>query len=102
MAPHGRATDRRQIETVQLSRPGSVSTRVAPDLPQLFNFVHLNLRVHQIRPVGVLPNDKSTLSPDVGGGTLSPGKSTTVTFIIGLHSAGPFQFRVAVRGELGS
>jgi hypothetical protein len=41
----------------------------------------------------------ATLSPDVGDGVLSPGESTTVSFIIGLASREAFQFHVSLRGE---
>jgi hypothetical protein len=42
----------------------------------------------------------ATLTPDLGGdGILSPGESTTVTFVIGLVTRIPFSFHVNVRGE---
>jgi hypothetical protein len=41
----------------------------------------------------------STLSPDVGDGTLSPGESMAVEFIIRLRRRDPFEFRVVFRGE---
>jgi hypothetical protein len=41
----------------------------------------------------------STLSPDVGDGTLSPGESMAVEFIIRLSRRDPFEFQVVFRGE---
>ena len=43
----------------------------------------------------------ATLTPGVGDDALSPGESTTVTFVIWLAVRTPFQFFVRVRGELG-
>jgi hypothetical protein len=43
----------------------------------------------------------ATLSPDVGDGILSPGESTTVTFVIGLATREAFSFYVDVRGDAG-
>jgi hypothetical protein len=41
----------------------------------------------------------ATLTPDVGDQALSPGESTTVTFVIGLTTRNEFRFLVSVRGE---
>jgi hypothetical protein len=41
----------------------------------------------------------ATLSPDVGDGILSPGESTTTTFVIALETPEAFRFYVSVRGE---
>jgi hypothetical protein len=43
----------------------------------------------------------ATLSPDVGDGILSPGESTTVTFVVGLATHETFSFFVSVRGDAG-
>ena len=43
----------------------------------------------------------ATLSPDVGDGILSPGESTTVSFVIGLATHEAFSFRVSVKGDAG-
>ena len=44
----------------------------------------------------------ATLSPDVGDGILSPGESTTVTFVVGLASHEAFSFYVSVKGDPGA
>ena len=41
----------------------------------------------------------ATLSPDVGDGILSPGESTTVTFVVELATREAFSFYVSVRGD---
>jgi hypothetical protein len=41
----------------------------------------------------------ATLTPDVSDGILSPGESTTATFVIGLSRRLPFRFLGDVRGE---
>jgi hypothetical protein len=42
----------------------------------------------------------STFSPDVGDGSLSPGESMAVEFVIRLRTREPFEFKVTFRGEL--
>lgn len=43
----------------------------------------------------------ATLTPDVGDDALSPGESTTVTFVVRPAVRTPFRFLVRVRGEPG-
>lgn len=61
--------------------------------------------IHSVTSENVLENADggpggvgSTITPDVGDELLSPGESTTVTFVIDLRTRQPFLFLVSVRG----